>query len=345
MSTPTAAIYGCAGPVLDAGERAFFRAADPLGFILFARNCIDPDQLGGLVASLRDAVGRADAPVLIDQEGGRVARLGPPHWRRPPKAARFAALAGCDTEAAERAAWLNARLIAAELRALGITVGCAPVLDVPAPDAHEIIGDRAYGTEPGQIARLGRAVIDGLLAGGVAPVVKHIPGHGRARADSHHALPVVEATADELGVVDFAPFAACADAPFAMTAHVTYTALDASAPATFSNIVIGETIRKTIGFTGALMSDDLSMRALDGALASRATRALEAGCDLVLHCNGEAGEMAEIAPVVPRLDGAPAKRVARALAVIGPPADIDDESCEPAALAAALGALLGPEEA
>ena len=330
MSAPTAAIYGCAGRALDADERAFFRAADPLGFILFARNCVDPGQLGALVASFRDAVGRADAPVLIDQEGGRVARLGPPHWRRPPAAARFAALARRDIEAAERAAWLNARLIAAELRALGITVDCTPVLDVPAPDGHEIIGDRAYGAEPGQIARLGRAVIDGLLAGGVAPVVKHIPGHGRARADSHHALPVVKASADELGAVDFAPFAACADAPFAMTAHVTYAALDASAPATFSNIVIGETIRNTIGFTGVLMSDDLSMGALDGAVGSRATRALEAGCDLVLHCNADAGEMAEIAPVVPRLDGAPAERVARALAVIDPPAEL-----------AALGALLG----
>ncbi len=340
MNAPTAAIYGCAGPILGANERAFFRAADPLGFILFARNCVDPGQLVGLVAALRDAVGRADAPVLIDQEGGRVARLGPPHWRRPPEAARFAALAGRDIEAAERAVWLNARLIAAELRELGITVDCTPVLDVPAPDGHEIIGDRAYGNEPGQIARLGRAVIDGLLAGGVAPVVKHIPGHGRARADSHRALPVVEAGADDLAAVDFAPFAACADAPFAMTAHVTYAAFDAAAPATFSRAMIGEIIRKTIGFSGALMSDDLSMGALDGSLASRASRALEAGCDLVLHCNGDAVEMAEVAAVVPRLDGTPAERVARALAVIGPPA----EGAEAAALATALGDLLGPGE-
>ena len=345
MSTPTAAIYGCAGPALDADERAFFRAADPLGFILFARNCVDPDQLGALVASLRDAVGRADAPVLIDQEGGRVARLGPPHWRRPPKAARFAALAGRNPEAAERAAWLNARLIAAELRALGITVDCTPVLDVPAPDGHEIIGDRAYGTEPGRIARLGRAVVDGLLAGGVAPVIKHIPGHGRARADSHHALPVVEAAAAELATVDFPPFAACADASFAMTAHVTYAALDASAPATFSRTVIGETIRKTIGFTGALMSDDLSMGALDGALASRATRALDAGCDLVLHCNGDAAEMAEIAAIVPRLEGVCGERVARALAAIERPAEVVETAALAADLAALLGDPPGPGEA
>jgi len=306
-----AAVFGCSGPRLTADEAAFFRDADPLGFILFARNVAEPAQVRALVAELRNTVGRA-APIFIDQEGGRIQRLKPPHWRAAPPAAAFGQLAARDIDAAARAAWLNARLIAHELAALGIDVDCAPVLDNPSPSAHAVIGDRAFGRDPEVIARLGRAVADGLLAGGVLPVVKHIPGHGRAEADSHHALPVVRSTAAELVATDLAPFRALADAPFAMTAHVVYTAWD-EAPATLSTTVISEVIRGLIGFSGALVSDDLSMKALDGTLAERARRAQAAGCDLVLHCNGDPGEMAEVTGAIGPLDGVSADRVDAAL--------------------------------
>ena len=223
VTEPRAAIFGCAGPRLEAGERDFFRAADPLGFILFARNAETPDQLRALVAELRAAVGRA-APVLIDQEGGRVQRLRPPHWRAAPPAGRFGALAAHHLEAAARAVWINARLIAAELHALGIDVDCAPVLDNTVPGGHAVIGDRAFGSEPWVIASLGRAMAEGLMAGGVLPMIKHLPGHGRAATDSHDALPVVTSPAAELEATDLPPFRALADAPFAMTAHIVYTA-------------------------------------------------------------------------------------------------------------------------
>jgi beta-N-acetylhexosaminidase len=303
-----AVIFGCAGPTLSAAERDFFRDADPLGFILFARNIVDPAQVRSLVAALREAVGR-DAPVLIDQEGGRVQRLRPPHWRAAPAAARLAAL---PDPAAERAVWINARLIAAELADLGIDVDCAPVLDVPVPGAHGIIGDRAYGADPARVARLGAAAVAGLLAGGVLPVIKHLPGHGRAQLDSHEACPVVTDAAATLEA-DLAPFAALADAPFAMTAHVVYTAWDAVRVATTSTKVIAEVIRGRIGFDGALMSDDLSMKALGGSFGDRARAAQEAGCDLVLHCNGDPAEMTEIAAATAPLAGKAAERVARAL--------------------------------
>jgi beta-N-acetylhexosaminidase len=320
---PSAAILGCAGPTLGADERAFFRDVDPLGFILFQRNCESPDQVRTLVGALRDSVGRADAPVLIDQEGGRVARLKPPHWPAYPPPAVIAALGG---PAAEEAARLGARLIAADLLELGITVDCLPLLDVPAPGADPIIGDRAYGTEPERVARLGRAVCDGLLAGGVLPVIKHIPGHGRGNVDSHLALPIVDATLADLRQVDFAPFRALAGMPWAMTAHIIYTALDAARPATLSPAVIGETIRGEIGFDGVLVSDDLSMKALGGSYAERTRGALDAGCDLVLHCNGKMEEMREIASALRPVSEAGRARVARAAAQAARPAAFDRQA-------------------
>ena len=290
-------------------ERRLFAEADPLGFILFARNCESPAQLGSLVEALRDAVGRSDAPVLIDQEGGRVARLGPPHWRKPPAAAAFGALAGRGLASARRAVWLNARLIAAELSALGVTVDCAPVVDLALSETHAVIGDRAFSGDPAVVAELGRAFCEGLLAGGVLPVIKHIPGHGRARADSHLELPEVSATRETLRATDWLPFKALADQPWAMTAHLRYSALDARAPATISAKLIGEVIRREIGFDGVLISDDLGMQALEGDLAERGKAALAAGCDLILHCSGVLAEMDRLMAAVPPLTDAAAARV------------------------------------
>jgi beta-N-acetylhexosaminidase len=305
---PLAAIFGVSGAVLSADERAFFRDADPVGFILFARNCAEPGAVRRLIRDLRDSVGRADAPVLIDQEGGRVARLKPPHWRAYPAARSIAALRG---EAARGAAWLGARLIADDLAALGISVDCMPVLDVPVAGADPIIGDRAYGEDPEAVARLGGAVCEGLLAGGVLPVLKHIPGHGRATVDSHLALPRVSAARATLEARDFAPFRALCAMPWAMTAHVLYEAIDAEAPATLSPRLIGETIRTNIGFDGVLVSDDLSMGALPGGMGERTRRALGAGCDLVLHCNGIMAEMIEVASAARPVAAASAARLAR----------------------------------
>ncbi len=309
---PRAVILGCAGAELTAGERRFFAAADPLGFILFRRNCREPAQVRELTASLRSCIGRADAPVLIDQEGGRVARLRPPDWRRYPSAAQIAALP--DPPAGE-AARLGGRLMADDLARLGITVDCLPVLDLPVPEADPVIGDRAYGAEPARVAVLGRAVCAGLLAGGVLPVLKHIPGHGRASVDSHYACPQVGTDRATLSDADFAPFKALAAMPWAMTAHIVYTAIDRTAPATFSPHVIAEIIRGEIGFDGVLISDDLSMRALGGAIGDRARRALEAGCDLVLHCNADRGEMEEVAAAARPMSAAARVRLARAEAM------------------------------
>ena len=317
---PRALVLGCAGPSLDPAERDFFRAADPAGFILFQRNCVEPAQVRALVADLKEAVGRPDAPVLIDQEGGRVQRLKPPHWRAAPSGGRIAALAA---PADERAAWLNARLIAADLEALDIAVDCMPVLDLPVPGAHEVIGSRALGTEPAQAIRLGRAVMQGLEAGGVLPVIKHLPGHGRATVDSHEHCPVVETPEEELLERDLVPFQALADAAFAMTAHVVYTAWDSERPGTLSPKVIHEIIRGRIGFAGALISDDLSMKALGGDLADRALGALAAGCDLALHCNGKLDEMAMLADSVGPLDEPGAARFAQALLRRNTPEPID----------------------
>jgi beta-N-acetylhexosaminidase len=311
-SPPRAVIFGLAGTRIGDAEARLFAAANPLGFILFARNCRDPQQVRALTAALRSVVGRADAPILIDQEGGRVQRLKPPHWRAAPAAARFGALASvCEAEACE-AVWLNARLIAAELSDLGIDHDCAPVLDVPAAGADPVIGDRAFASDPDQVARLGQAFAAGLLAGGVNPIIKHIPGHGRADADSHVALPVVDIMRDELLNVDAAPFAALSCQPWAMTAHVLYAAIDANRPATMSPVVVREVIRGAIGFDGVLVSDDLCMRALDGRPAERASAALAAGCDVVLHCNAVLDEMRAIAAAVPPLTEAAQARLARA---------------------------------
>ena len=315
---PRPVIFGCAGPELSEKERTFFNATQPLGFILFARNCVDPAQVRALVASLRAAVERRDAPVLIDQEGGRVQRLGPPHWPSRPSAGRIAELSRRDRTAGRRAARLAGRLIAQDLKALGINVNCAPVLDVLRPETHGVIGDRAFGDDPRAVAALGRAFAMGLQQGGVLPIVKHVPGHGRARADSHLELPVVEAGLEELEATDFVPFRLLSDLPWAMTAHVLYRALDAENPATTSPKIITDVIRGHMRFGGVLLSDDLSMQALKGSLADRARAALAAGCDVVLHCNGKMDEMVEIAAAAPNATPVSSRRVARTLATRPP---------------------------
>ncbi|MEW5703267.1 MAG: beta-N-acetylhexosaminidase [Pseudomonadota bacterium] len=309
---PKALILGCRGTVLSEEERRFFREANPLGFILFERNCAEPGQVRALVSALRLCVGRETAPVLIDQEGGRVQRLRPPHWREAPAMARFGRLAETKPEAARKAVWLNGRLLAGELAELGISVDCAPVLDLLAEGADPVIGDRAFGNDASLISSLGRALCEGLLAGGVLPVLKHIPGHGRAQADSHKALPRVEASEAELVATDFLPFRELADMPLAMTAHIVYAAFDRERPATLSPAVVSEVIRRRIGFDGFLMTDDIAMGALGGPLAVRAGAAIAAGCDAILHCNGRLDEMAEIAAAVGPLDLAAAARLARA---------------------------------
>jgi beta-N-acetylhexosaminidase len=309
---PRAVVLGCAGETLSAFERDFFAAADPVGFILFRRNCRSPEQVRELVAALRGCVGRDDAPLLIDQEGGRVARLRPPHWRLYPSAARIALLPG---RSAERAARLTARLIADDLAQMNITVDCAPVLDLPVAGADPVIGDRAYGSKPDRVACLGRAVCEGLLGGGVLPVIKHIPGHGRARVDSHHACPMVESDYQELSRSDFAPFRALAAMPWAMTAHIIYRAIDPAIPATLSRRVVAETIRGNIGFDGVLISDDLSMRALGGCLGERTRQAIAAGCDLALHCNGQPAEMEEVVAASGTISPLTARRLGRAEAM------------------------------
>ncbi|MBT5048379.1 MAG: beta-N-acetylhexosaminidase [Rhodospirillaceae bacterium] len=312
---PGAVIFGCSGPTLTGEEREFFRSANPLGLILFDYNCETPEQIAALTASFREAVGRDDAPVLIDQEGGRVARLKAPHWRHPPPSAVFAEAAKKDLDLACRAARLNARLMARDLRAVGVTVDCAPVIDVPVPGADDIIGDRALGADVETIAALGRAVCDGLLDEGVLPIVKHMPGHGRARADSHKDLPTVDEPLELLDKSDFATFRLLNDMPWAMTAHIVFPAVDKDRPATISPTVINEIIRGSIGFDGVVVSDDIGMEALSGTLAERATAVIGAGCDAVLECWGKLDLMREIAAVVPALSEDAAERVARAEAM------------------------------
>jgi beta-N-acetylhexosaminidase len=309
-----AAIFGCAGPRLSAAEAAFFRSARPWGFILFKRNVETPDQVRDLTTALRETVDDPLAPVLIDQEGGRVQRLGPPHWRRYPPGRAYGELAANDPLMRREIARLGARLIAHDLAALGINVDCAPVLDVPEPGAHDIIGDRAYSQAADEVALLGRAAAEGLIAGGVLPVVKHAPGHGRSRSDSHEQLPVVEASYEALTARDFSPFRVNSDMPLAMTAHVVYAAIDPALPATNSRKVIAEVIRGDIGFDGLLMTDDLSMKALSGDFGRRARDSLAAGCDVVLHCNGSMAEMIEVAAGAKPLAGAAARRAKAALA-------------------------------
>ena len=330
------AIYGCAGMALGEEERAFFRDVEPWGFILFARNIHDRSQVRSLAESLRDTVGDSRAPILIDQEGGRVARLTPPGWKARPPAARFGAVYASQHETGLEATYLNARLIAHDLAELGINVDCLPILDVPVEGANDIIGDRAFARDPVAIIDLGKAQIEGLMDGGVLPIMKHIPGHGRATADSHHALPRVSTDAEELSATDFVTFRSLDTCPMAMTAHVVYEAIDGHRPATTSPKVIRDVIRGEMGFDGLLISDDLSMNALDGPLSVRTKAALFAGCDVVLHCNGKLDEMREVASEVKPLDGQAQRRAEHALSHLVAPDEFD-----PAAAEARLTELLG----
>jgi beta-N-acetylhexosaminidase len=320
--TACAFITGVGGLALTAAERAFLREARPWGMILFKRNVETADQVAALTASFREAVG-TNAPVLIDQEGGRVQRLGPPHWPSYPAAAVYGRLYSRDRSEGLAAARLGARLIADDLYRLGIDVDCLPVADVPAADADPVIGDRAYGATPDQIAVLAGAAADGLLEGGVLPVLKHLPGHGRATADSHLRLPVVNATREELDATDFAAFRPLSALPLGMTAHVVFTAYDPVTPATTSVTMVQQVIRDSIGFKGLLMSDDVSMGALSGSIAERTRAALAAGCDLVLHCNGKLDEMQAVAAESPPLADEAARRADAALAARRAPAAID----------------------
>jgi len=316
-------ICGCRGPALAPDEIAFFRESNPWGFILFKRNVDSPDQVRKLTDHFRSMVGRDNVPVLVDQEGGRVQRLGPPYWRRYPAARRFGELYRADPLSGLAAARWVGRLIADDLYQAGITVDCLPVGDVPQPGSHDIIGDRAYGAEPEPVALLARAAMAGLMDGGVLPVIKHVPGHGRARADSHLSLPVVDTPHTQLARTDFVPFAALADAPMAMTAHVVYSALDGDNPATLSAKIIQSVVRQEIGFAGLLMTDDLSMKALAGPLGQRARTAIAAGCDVALHCNGDLAEMQAVAGDAGTLGGPALARAEAALSSARPPREFD----------------------
>tara|TARA_B100000686_G_scaffold304556_1_gene342271 strand:+ start:351 stop:1391 length:1041 start_codon:yes stop_codon:yes gene_type:complete len=288
---PTALILGIEGKCLSSDEKQFFRDLNPLGFILFQRNCESPDQITRLVGECRETVGRDSIPILIDQEGGRVQRLSLPHWRNLPSAKCFADLYEISQADASEALYLNSLLMARDLIEIGITINCAPVLDVPQPYAHDIIGDRALGSSPRIISVLASIVCRGLLAGGVLPVIKHMPGHGRACADSHLELPTVDASWEELENSDFIPFYELSNMPWAMTAHVLYSALDDNNPATTSLKIIQEVIRKTFKFDGVLVSDDIGMSALSGNFDERVSASLGAGCDIALHCSGNLKEM------------------------------------------------------
>jgi beta-N-acetylhexosaminidase len=321
-------ITGCEGLSLTEAEQRFFREARPCGFILFKRNCANPEQIRQLVASFHEAVGDTSSLVLIDQEGGRVQRLGPPQWRSYPPGRLFGNLYQRNQQKGLDAARMGARLIARDLAALGITVNCAPVLDVPVPGAHDIIGDRAYGVTPEQVAALGRAVMEGYLAGGVLPVVKHIPGHGRACADSHAALPVIHEACATLEETDFAPFRALADAPLGMTAHILLPELDRERPVSTSPVIIRDIIRGAIGFDGLLMCDDIGMRALNGPIKARAEAVLAAGCDVVLHCDGKLADMEAVATVTPELTGEADRRFQAAIGRLATPQAFDEAEAE-----------------
>jgi beta-N-acetylhexosaminidase len=312
--TARAFITGVSGTALTAHERSFLREAEPWGLILFKRNVEAPDQLHALVASFREAVGRADAPVLVDQEGGRVQRLGPPHWPSYPAGAQFGRIWERDPASALEAARMGARLIANDLLLLGIDVDCLPLADVPSPDADPIIGDRAYGESAVKVAAIAAAIADGLMEGGVLPVLKHLPGHGRATADSHLSLPTVTADRSSLEAVDFSAFRPLAGLALGMTAHVVFSAFDPVAPATTSVTMVQDVIRDSIGFEGLLMTDDISMGALSGSLVERSVAALDAGCDIILHCNGRIEEMRAVAGAVPGLAGMAERRAVAALA-------------------------------
>jgi beta-N-acetylhexosaminidase len=322
----SAAVVGVAGTELTPEENDLFAWKRPAGFILFARNCKSPDQVARLVRDLRGCVDDPGVPILIDQEGGRVARLKPPHWQALPPLRRIGELAIRDMSLAIEAAWLHARLIAADLEPLGITINCSPVLDLGVRGQTEAIGDRTFSDDPGVVAELGRATIAGYLDGSVLPVIKHLPGHGRATVDSHADLPHVEADQKTLALADWLPFRLNADAPLGMTAHILFSALDKSCCATQSTVIIDEVIRGEIGFNGALFSDDLSMEALGGSLGERAGRAIEAGCDLALHCNGVMAEMTDVLQAAGPLQGASLARFEHALSARRPPQPFDVEA-------------------
>ncbi|WP_305985533.1 beta-N-acetylhexosaminidase [Roseibium sp. MMSF_3544] len=306
-------VSGCAGPILTDDEIAFFREADPWGLILFARNVETPDQLKSLTASFREAVGRENAPVLVDQEGGRVQRLKPPNWVKYPAPKLYGDLYASNPEAGVRAARLGAQLIANDLFEVGITIDCLPCLDIRFSDTVDAIGDRAISGDPDVVIRLGQAMIEGAVAGGVLPVIKHIPGHGRAKVDSHFELPRVDAPLSEMKDVDFRPFKALSHVSLGMTAHIVYEGIDPETAGTQSATIVQEVIRKEIGFDGCLMSDDISMKALGETYFERSRKIIEAGCDIVLHCNGDMNEMAAVAEAVPELAGVSAIRCADAL--------------------------------
>ena len=338
---PRAFITGLAGTKITPDERSFLRAAAPWGLILFKRNIGDPGQVHALTDEFRSICGRDDAPVLVDQEGGRVQRMGPPHWPAYPAGAVFGRLYARDCALGLRAARLGARLIAADLTAVGITVDCLPLADVPVAGSDRIIGDRAYGDTPGQVSAIAAEVAEGLASGGVLPVVKHLPGHGRATADSHERLPVVATDRYTLETTDFSAFKPLATLPLGMTAHVVFTALDPGLPATTSAVIIREVIRSWIGFAGALMTDDLSMGALTGSIAERTRQSLAAGCDLVLHCNGILREMDEVASHCPELGGDALARAEKALASHRPADDIDLDEARTAFAAMLSGSVTG----
>ncbi|MBO0346266.1 beta-N-acetylhexosaminidase [Roseibium sp. CAU 1637] len=321
-------ISGCAGQALSGEEISFYSEQQPWGLILFRRNCGDPEQLTALVASFREAVGRADAPVLIDQEGGRVQRLRPPHWASFPPQKRYGDLYKVDPQRGREAAYLGASLIGHQLRSMGITVNCLPLLDVLTDKTVDAIGDRAYGVEPEMVAVLGKETCEGLLAGGVLPVLKHLPGHGRATVDSHLELPCVEAELDELIGVDFAPFEALSSYPLAMTAHIRFPKLDPHNPATQSREIIENVIRGRFGFSGCLMTDDISMEALGGDMRERASHSFAAGCDIVLHCNGEMDQMRMVADAAPELSGISDRRCREALGRLPDAQEVDLEATQ-----------------
>ncbi len=338
MRSPGATIFGCKGLTLLPTERAFFAKVQPFGFILFGRNVQDPEQLSRLTSDLREAVGR-DAPILIDQEGGRVQRMRPPHWRQwlaPLEQMRRAS----DLDAAARAMFLRYRLIGHELRAVGIDVNCAPMADVARADTHSFLMNRCFGEDTASVIAGARAAADGLLAAGVLPVLKHVPGHGLAHIDSHLDLPVIDARAEALRVTDFAPFRALSDLPMGMTAHIEYTAFDADNPATQSRIMI-DLIRNEIGFDGLLMTDDISMQALQGTVGERSAASIAAGCDVVLHCNGDLSEMEEVAAASGPLEEPILSRANLALAQRRAPEPIDISAVEADLLALLDGKVYG----
>ena len=335
----TPVIFSLSGPVLTPEERALFKAAQPAGYILFGRNVENRQQVRALTDSLRDLHGRDDLLISIDQEGGRVARMKPPEWDSYPAPGVFAQLYDVAPASAIQAIRANAQLLASDLHEVGITVDYHPVLDMPVDGAHDVIGDRALGREPMQVAALGRATLDGLARGGVVGCIKHMPGHGRAMVDSHKDLPVVEASDAELAH-DIAPFAKLHDAPMAMTAHIRFTAWDAANPATQSEYVISQIIRQRIGFNGLLLSDDIDMQALEGTIPERSERAIAAGCDLVLNCWGKIDDMAESAERLPDISDKARERLARAMAGAGKASDVTPR----AELLAARDALLAQVE-